>query len=113
MCKLLCEQLDKDGVKDIESAVGAVRSDKVKKEREQAARDKKGVVPLPLPTVSTPKIGPLQTLDQDLRPQQIALPEPTNMFKRPNILCCYGVRRVQVSQWGVPFATPFSCVQHS
>ena len=42
MCKLLCEHLDKDGVKDIESAVGAVRSDKVKKEREQAPKDKKG-----------------------------------------------------------------------
>lgn len=41
MCKLLCEHLDKDGVKDIESAVGAVRSDKVKKEREQAAKDKR------------------------------------------------------------------------
>lgn len=46
MCKLLCEHLDKDGVKDIESAVGAVRSDKVKKEREQAAKDKKGALPL-------------------------------------------------------------------
>jgi hypothetical protein len=45
MCKLLCEMLDKDGVKDIESAVGAVRSDKVKKEREQLAKDKKGAQP--------------------------------------------------------------------
>lgn len=43
-CKLLCEHLDKDGVKDVESAVGAVRSDKVKKEREQAAKDKKGAL---------------------------------------------------------------------
>jgi hypothetical protein len=42
MCKMLCEHLDKDGVKDVESAVGVVRSDKVKKEREQAAKDKKG-----------------------------------------------------------------------
>ena len=41
-------------------------------------------------TVSTPNIGPLQTLDQDLRPQQKNLADPTNMFKRPNVLCCYG-----------------------
>ena len=27
-------------------------------------------------TASTPSIGPLQTLDQDLRPQQITLPDP-------------------------------------
>ena len=25
------------------------------------------------------------------RPQQITLPDPTNMFKRPNVLCCYGI----------------------
>ena len=31
--------------------------------------------------VSTPNIGPLQTLDQDLRRQQITLPDPTNMVK--------------------------------
>ena len=43
-------------------------------------------------TVVTPNIGPLQTLDQDLRPQQISLFEPTKMFKRPNIWCCYGIR---------------------
>ena len=30
-------------------------------------------------------------MHQDLRPQQIALPYPTNMFSRPNILCCYGM----------------------
>ena len=42
LCKALCEHLDKDGVKDVESAVGAVRSDKLKKEREAAAKDKKG-----------------------------------------------------------------------
>ena len=82
-------------------------------------------------TVSTPNTGPLQTLDQDPGPQQITLPDPTNllytrigsdrgnphstimhciqnihthsngttapsrkpntnMFKRPNISCCYG-----------------------
>ena len=41
-------------------------------------------------TVSTPNIGPLQTLDQDLRTQQITLPDPTKMLKRPNVLCCYG-----------------------
>ena len=41
-------------------------------------------------TVSTPNIGPLQTVDQDLRSQQITLPDPRNMFKRPSILCCYG-----------------------
>ena len=44
-----------------------------------------------LGTVSTPNIGLLQTLNQDLRPQQITLPDPTNMFKRPNIWCCYGI----------------------
>ena len=41
--------------------------------------------------VATPNIGPLQTSEQDLRPQQITLPDPTNMFKRPNIWCCYGI----------------------
>ena len=30
-------------------------------------------------TVSTPHIGPLQLLDEDLRPQQISLPDRTNM----------------------------------
>ena len=40
-------------------------------------------------TVSTPNIGPLQTLDRDLRPQQIAPPDAVNMFKRPNVWCCY------------------------
>ena len=38
-------------------------------------------------TASTPIIGPLQALDQDLRPQQITLPDPTHMFTRPNIWC--------------------------
>ena len=37
-------------------------------------------------TVAAQNIGPLPTLDQDLRPQQIPLPDPKNMFKRPNIL---------------------------
>ena len=34
----------------------------------------------------------LQSLDQDLEPQKIALPDPTKMFKWPNtcILFCYG-----------------------
>ena len=32
-------------------------------------------------TVSTPNIGPLQTVDQDLRPQQLTLPDPTIIFK--------------------------------
>lgn len=33
-----------------------------------------------------------QLLSRDLRSQHITLPEPTNMFKRPNALCCYGTR---------------------
>ena len=37
-------------------------------------------------------IGPLQTLNQDLQPQQITLPDPTHMSKRPNILRCYGTQ---------------------
>ena len=45
---------------------------------------------LSLSTVSAPTVGPLQTLDQHLRPQQVTLPDPTNMLKRPNILCCFG-----------------------
>ena len=45
----------------------------------------------PTHTVSTPNIGPLQTLDRDLRPRQIALPDPKNMCKRPNVSCCYGI----------------------
>ena len=47
-------------------------------------------------TVSAQNIGPLQTLYRDLRPQQIPLPDPTNMFKRPNILCCYGTSYLNV-----------------
>ena len=43
-------------------------------------------------TVSTTNIGPLQTLDWDLQPQQFVLPDPTKMFKRPNVLRCYGTR---------------------
>ena len=38
------------------------------------------------------KYWPLQTLDQDLGPQQTTLPDPTNMFKRPNIWSCYGMQ---------------------
>ena len=43
-------------------------------------------------SVSTANIGPLHTLDQDLRPQQISLPDPTNMnffslFSSGPILC--------------------------
>ena len=44
-------------------------------------------------TVSTPNIGPLQTLNRDLRPRQIALPDPKDMFKRLNVSCCYGSSR--------------------
>ena len=44
-----------------------------------------------LHTVSSPNIGPLQTLYRDLRPQQISPPHPINMFKRCNVLCCYGM----------------------
>ena len=41
-------------------------------------------------TVSTPSIGPLRTLDQDVRTQQRPLPDPKTICKRPNISCCYG-----------------------
>ena len=40
------------------------------------------------------------TLYRDLKPQQITLPDPTNMFKRPNVLCCYGtaIRKAEEGQ---------------
>ena len=43
-------------------------------------------------TVSTPNIGPLQTLAQELRPQKKTLADPTYIFMRPHVLCWYGSR---------------------
>ena len=37
------------------------------------------------------QVGPLQTFYWDLRSQQMPLPDPTNLFKRRNVLCCYGI----------------------
>ena len=39
-------------------------------------------------TVLTPNIRPL---DPEIRSEQRTLPDPINMFKRPNIWCCYGI----------------------
>ena len=39
-------------------------------------------------TVSTPSIELLLTVDL-LRPQQVSLPDATNMFKWPHFVCCY------------------------
>ena len=51
-------------------------------------------------TVSPHNIGPLQALDLDLHLQQISLPDPTNMFKRPNIACCYGISSTVFREYG-------------
>ena len=59
------------------------------------------------PTESTSNIGPLQTLYRDLRPQQITLPDPTNMFKWPNVLCCYGTTVAAPN--GVPLVGSAGC----
>ena len=41
--------------------------------------------------VSPPHIGPLQALDQDLRPQQTTLTDAAKTFKGPNTGCCHGM----------------------
>ena len=61
LAKALCEKLEPESIKDVETALAGLRSDKLRAQRAEAAASKKGAVTMLLRRVSVARRrGPAQ-----------------------------------------------------